>query len=170
MSAKKNININVPLIIMGNYKPTGESITFVNFAYGPLRSVILIPSNNSTPESDYQTLCRGNYMENKFIEHDPNFIQPEKIICSYNRNIENALIIESRNDDRIDELIALQTEAPSVFISSIHHSVNDTATKYENISTPVKIQIEDMDDESILQLYIILNKRKRNEEDRKRII
>ena len=111
-----SININVPLIIMGNYKPTGESITFVNFTYGPLRSVILIPGVSTTPETDYQTFCRANYMLTKFLEHDRQFVTPEKIICSYKKHIENALIIEKRNDERIDELKTNQTADNAIVI------------------------------------------------------
>lgn len=164
-----NININVPIIIMGNYKPTGESITFVNYTYGHLRSVILIPGVSSTSEKDYQSLCRSNYMLTKFLEHNPNFTPPEKFICSYSKNITNALIIEKRNDDRIDELKENQYEDSSTFVPVIHHHESST-TNHENISIPVKIQIEDMDDENIKILFTILNQKIRSEEDKIQIL
>lgn len=164
-----NININVPLIIIGNYKPTGESITFVNFTYGPLRSVILIPGVSSTPETDYQTFCRLNYMLTKFLEHDAQFVAPEKIICSYKKHIKNALIIEKRNDERIDELKTNQTADNTIVILPKPQEKNDT-TNNDNIATPVKIQIEDMEDDSILKLFEVLKKKSRSEEDMRHIL
>lgn len=164
-----SININVPLIIIGNYKPTGESITFVNYTYGPLRSVILIPGVSSTPETDYQTFCRANYMLTKFLEHNKHFVSPDKIICSYRKNIENALIIEKRNDDRIDELMTNQTaETSAVVLPHIPHNI--TVENNDNISSPVKIQIEDIEDEHVIKLFGILDKKKRSEEDMKNIL
>jgi hypothetical protein len=164
-----HININVPLIIIGNYKPTGESITFVNFTYGPLRSVSLIPGVSSTPETDYQTFCRANYMLTKFLAHDRDFVAPEKIICGYKQNIENALIIEKRNDDRIDELKTNQTAEKTAIILP-KPQVNKETTNSDNIATPVKIQIEDMEDDTILKLFGILKKKLRTEEDMQHIL
>jgi len=164
-----SININVPLIIMGNYKPTGESITFVNFTYGPLRSVILIPGVSTTPETDYQTFCRANYMLTKFLEHDRQFVTPEKIICSYKKHIENALIIEKRNDERIDELKTNQTADNAIVILPKPQEKNGT-TNNDNIATPVKIQIDDMEDSDIIKLFGILKKKIRTEEDMRNIL
>jgi hypothetical protein len=88
------INTEVPIIFMGSYIPTGESITFVNYKYGTLRSVILFQSTSSTPATDYQSLCRLNYMTTKFIEHDEKFTPPPKFICGYKVQIDDALIEE----------------------------------------------------------------------------
>ena len=167
----QKVNINVPIIIMGNYIPTGESITFVHYNYGTLRSVVLIPGIDSTPAKEYQALCRGNYMTTKFIEHDPNFIPPEKIICSYKQQIDNALIEEKGNDHRIDEFIANQTESLSLFVPILyHHPENVIGMGDENISIPIKIQIDDMEDETILTLVEIFKKLKRNVEDKTNIL
>jgi hypothetical protein len=168
-----NININAPIIIMGNYKPTGESITFVNYTYGPLRSVILIPKLASTPESDYQTLCRGNYTLTKFKEHDTAFVAPEKIICSYKQNIVNALIIEKRNDDRIDELKERnETDNSVAFIPILKTSETEGVSENgtENVSIPVKIQIIDPEDDDVLKLFEIFKKDRRSQEDMKQIL
>ncbi len=166
----KKVNINVPFIFMGNYIPTGESITFVHYNYGTIRSVVLFPNVESTPDSEYQVFCRANYTTKKFIERDPNFIPPEKFIFSYKQQIDNALLVEKCNDDRIDELVANQTENPTVFAPLIHHRPVDFKTKWENMATPIKIQIEDMEDESIIALFEILKKEKRMEADRKKIM
>jgi hypothetical protein len=166
-----HININVPIIIIGNYKPTGESITFVNFTYGSLRSVILIPGVSTTPETDYQTFCRANYMLTKFLEHDGQFVAPEKIICSYRKHIENALIIEKRNDERIDELKTNQTTDNSIIVlPSPNPQDNIGTTNNDNIATPVKIQIEDMEDDGILKLLEILKTERRTKEDMRHIL
>lgn len=168
--AALHININVPVIIMGNYKPTGESITFVNFTYGPLRSVTFIPGSYSTPDIDYQVFCRENYMISKFVEHDQTFTPPEKIICGYNQNIANALIIEKRNDDRIDEFRANKTDDSSAFVPIISPTEIATSANHENISIPMKIQIEDMEDDNVIALFDILKKEKRSKEDKKNIM
>jgi hypothetical protein len=167
---KEKVNIKVPIIFMGNYIPTGESITFVNCNYGTIRSVILFPGTDSNPSSEYQVLCRQNYMIIKFIEKDPNFIMPESFICSYKQQIDNALIEETANDDRIDEMLAEKTETPVDFEPILVNTANDTINWDECISIPIKIQIDDIEDEAILELFKILDKEKRSPEDKKKIL
>ena len=167
---KEKININVPIIFMGNYIPTGESITFVNCNYGTLRSVILFPGIESKPASEYQVLCRQNYMIFKFIERNPNFIMPESFICSYKQQIDNALLEEKANDDRIDEMLAEKTENSTDFEPIIVNRSNDIINTDGNISVPIKIQMDDIEDEAIIELFKILDKDKRTSEDKKKIL
>ena len=44
---KESYDINRPLIIIGNYTPTGESLSFVNYNYGTIRSVVKLISTNA---------------------------------------------------------------------------------------------------------------------------
>ncbi len=72
------MDINRPFIIIGNYIPTGESLSFVNYKYGTIKSVIRLISTNM--EEDYQTACRGNYMTTKFEEADPDWTKTRSIL------------------------------------------------------------------------------------------
>jgi hypothetical protein len=84
-------SLDRPIIIMGNYKPTGESITFVNYKYGTIRSDTLLPISGQTREMDYQGFLRCCYMLTKFREHNKNFDAPAKWIIGYHKNIINAV-------------------------------------------------------------------------------
>uniref|UniRef100_A0A6C0EKC3 Uncharacterized protein n=1 Tax=viral metagenome TaxID=1070528 RepID=A0A6C0EKC3_9ZZZZ len=99
---EQHINIKRPFIIIGNYTPTGESLSYVHYEYGTIRSVIRLISTNA--EEDYQSACRGNYMNTKFIEKDPNWTQPIKYLVGQSNFINNALSYEAENDARIDYL------------------------------------------------------------------
>ena len=48
----QGISIERPFIILGNYNPTGESLSFVNTAYGTVRGNVRLAS--TTREEDYQ--------------------------------------------------------------------------------------------------------------------
>ena len=168
---KNRVNIKVPIIFMGNYIPTGESITFANKNYGLIRSCALFPGIDSTPATDNQALSRICLVDTQFKEIDPSFIAPERIICSYKQNIDNALIVEISNDCRIDEFIENQLENSGVFVPELnYHLCDDSEIGDENISIPAKIQIDDIEDKYITKLFKILEKPQRSTEDKTKIL
>ena len=69
---------------MGNYTPTGESLSYVNYKYGTIRVNCRLISTNA--EEDYQEACRSNYMLTKFVENDSNWQCPIKYLI-LNNNI-----------------------------------------------------------------------------------
>ena len=164
---KKRINTEVPIIILGNYKPTGESITFVHYGYGPLRSSILLIEKCS-PVNSNQALSRLNYMTTKFVENNPAFVPPPKIICSFHNNITNAKLIEKCNDDRIDEFCNREEGYAMVTEHNFDTNSDDTDTidNNTNISIPSKLQVIDPDDQSYIDIKNILEKEQRFECDR----
>jgi hypothetical protein len=158
---KQNVNINVPIIIMGNYKPVGESITFVNYKYGTLRSCTILPSNNQTEEMDYQSLSRLNYMTTIFKKNDPNFVQSPKFMIGYEKNITNALDYELLNDKRIDDLEEKRMNPDNSEQQDGEGEEEVVVRECDNIAVPIKINIQDVDDERIKRLFEIFHKPKR---------
>lgn len=149
---KIGINTQVPIIIIGNYKPTGESITFVNHKYGPIRSCYVL-KENCTPAEVHQALCRGNYTTTMFKKNNPTFVPPVKYICSYRSHISNALIIEKRNDNRIDEFNTRESGYAIVDEYEFSSGNSQSDNNNDNISIPAKFQILDTDDSSCEKLY-----------------
>lgn len=153
---KEKVNIDRPIIIIGNYNPTGESLTFVNFKFGTIKGNIrLIPT---TMEENYQEGCRINYMTTKFIEHDSNWTAPDKYLIGEKKFINDCLIYEEENDARIDEL--RDRESGVEDISSGTHLLTD-CNKGDSSSTgvkaiPIKLEIEDDSDDKIDQLREIM--------------
>jgi hypothetical protein len=164
---KSGESLDRPIIIMGNYKPTGESITFVNYKYGTIRSDTLLPISGQTREKDYQGFLRCCYMDTKFKEHDEKFVHPPKWIIGYKKNIVNAVSYENENDERITQL---KTNSRVELIKKPVTAPGYSPVVDEKISTPCKISIQDMSDPLVLELLTILNKSSRNDEDRKRIM
>jgi hypothetical protein len=171
------INTNVPIIIFGNYQNTGESITFVNHKYGTIRAVIILPENYVASSRDNQTLCRENYIGDKFFENDSNFIMPPKFIVGYKSDLNLALEIEKSNDNRIDSLKESKEEDienqnitnDNLIIEE--NSDNDCEIDGSNIAVPVKIEINDESDERVIELRKILkDNKKRNESQRNRLL
>jgi hypothetical protein len=171
------INTNVPIIIFGNYQNTGESITFVNHKYGTIRAVIILPENYVASSRDNQTLCRENYIGDKFFENDSNFIMPPKFIVGYDADLKFALEIEKSNDIRVDYLKESKVEDienqnitnDNLIIEE--NSDDDCEIDGSNISIPVKIEINDESDERVIELRKILkDNKKRNESQRNRIL
>jgi hypothetical protein len=158
---KEGVDTSVPIIIMGNYIPTGESITFVNSAYGVLRSVFKThDGQKSNADKDYQTYCRCCYMVDAFKRANPAFECPPKFIIGTELSIANAIAYEKRNDDRVDRLrrnIGIYNEGLTEYNPSL--SSNGVSESDTNIAIPVKIIIDDPEDENIVNLrQILLNK------------
>jgi hypothetical protein len=159
-------SVERPFIVLGNYKPTGESITFVNYKYGTIRSDTLLPVIGETREMDYQGFLRCCYMDTKFKEQDPNFVHPAKWIIGSDASINNALAYEKENDERVLNFASgcnpalLQPIIPSGFAEE----------EVTGISAPCKILVEDTDDMDYQALRTIFAKPSRNAEDRKKIM
>ena len=151
---RNDMDLNRPCIIIGNYIPTGESLSFVHFNYGVVRGVTKLVSTNA--EEDYQTACRGNYMNTKFKENDSNWKNPVKYLMGENMFIENSLSYEMENDARIDYLNSQE------YIESTHNIVLPVVNPNldENsdgiISIPVKLIIGDLTDPNIQELLKII--------------
>lgn len=162
---KKGESVERPVLIIGNYKPIGESITFVNYKYGTIRSSHILAKSGQTREMDYQGLLRCAYMDTKFVKHNPNFTHPAKWIGGSQKCIDNAIYYEKQNDARI--LSIRSGNAPSLIPDQVGE------TRYEdtsNISIPVRISIEDMDDPRIEILWNILSNSKRFDTEKKLIL
>jgi hypothetical protein len=160
------INVKRPFIIIGNYIPTGESLTYVNYEYGTVRSNIRLISTNA--EEDYQQACRINYMKQKFLEFNPDWIQPDKYLVGHNRFITNSLDYEAENDARIDNMTTIDDDGiirPNELVE--HELVVDSGG---TIAPPVKIyfpDIMDTDIPEVVAIRTILAKSIRNKDDKK---
>lgn len=162
---EQNVNINRPFIIIGNYNPTGESLTFVNYSYGTVRGNIRLISTNA--EEDYQEASRINYMITKFIEKDPNWTMPEKYLIGPKKFIDNALSYEDENDCRIDSMSLNNNNNNdnSVFIPSFdNNTTQQTASGITAI--PIKITVDTGD--TIVQEMIDIVKESRHRTDEKK--
>jgi hypothetical protein len=146
---RENINIQRPVIIIGNYNPTGESLTYVNFEYGIVRSNTRLISTNA--EQDYQQACRANFMIKKFIEDDPNWTPPDKYLIGHKSFIDNAVAYEKENDARIDMLPVEGAESMDFGNQEV---VIDSGGM---VGSPVKISFPDIIDTSIPQVKSILD-------------
>jgi hypothetical protein len=159
------INLDVPFVIIGNYIPTGESLTYVSCSYGTLRSNARLISTNA--EEDYQQAARGNFMLTRFIQNNPNWIAPEKYLIGPEKFIDNALSYELENDARIDDLL-LRNENDTnnnneiIVPSDNNQSLPDAGGL---VAVPIKITISGTDPE-IVRLHEILEKKRRSEEDK----
>jgi len=160
---EKGESINRPILIFGNYKPTGESITFVNYKYGTIRSVVSLPNSAQSREMDYQNLLRCCYMDTKFKEYDPQFVHPLKWIIGYQKNINNALSYEKQNDVRIHEMESGNTT--NVLIPLLQPQRQEIVN-IDTISVPIRFTIEDTDNDSYKELINILRKGTRSEFDK----
>jgi hypothetical protein len=165
------INTNVCWIIIGNYSPTGESLSFVNYHYGTVKGVYRLISTNA--EEDYQSAARGNYMVAKFKENDIDWIQPPKYLIGEEAFINNALSYERENDARIDSFAKRSSDT---IINNIllpeNNSGAQTLIQINNTSIPVKIK---MDTNPVTNPYYeelmdIASKTRRSEEDKTRFI
>ena len=156
-------NTNRPFIIIGNYTPTGESLSYVNYNYGTVRGVTKLMSTNA--EEDYQAACRGNYMNTKFLEHDSQWIAPEKYLIGHNSFICNALSYEAENDARIDSFAeSLSNINPSNIIlpSSNTQSFN---SRSGTTAIPIKIKLN-TSNPCIVELIEIASKERRTPKDK----
>jgi len=167
LNKKKGDSIDRPILIMGNYKPTGESITFVNYKYGTIRSHTLLPISGLSREMSYQGFLRCAYMDTKFKENssDGTFKHPPKWILGSRKSIDDALNYERENDERI-----LRLQENSIVSLVKEAVVRRPIIENTNISIPMKITIEDTEDELYTQFRNILKKSRRSEEDKKNIL
>jgi hypothetical protein len=162
--SRDGVNLACPFIIIGNYNPTGESLSFVHVHYGVVRGVAKLISTNA--EEDYQTACRGNYMNTKFKEADSNWENPVKYLIGEDMFIENSLSYEMENDARIDYLDSQEyKESVHNIVLPVVNPVNDEDVG-GTISIPVKIVIEDINHPSIQELLTIADIKRKNEADK----
>jgi hypothetical protein len=160
-------SVDRPVIIMGNYKPTGESITFVNFKYGTIRSDTLLHVSGQNREMNYQGFLRCCYMTTKFLEHNPNFKMPVKFIFGSQSSIDDALNYEKENDERIRGF----SESPSVPLIPEPTIPSGYVVKEKTkISIPMKITILDSEDELYLTYRELLNKPRHSEDEKETIL
>lgn len=162
--SRDKVDLACPFIIIGNYNPTGESLSFVHVHYGVVRGVAKLISTNA--EEDYQTACRGNYMNTKFKEADSNWENPVKYLIGEDMFIENSLSYEMENDARIDYLDSQEyKESVHNIVLPVVNPVNDEDAG-GTISIPVKIVIEDINHPSIQELLTIADIKRKNEADK----
>jgi hypothetical protein len=164
-------SIDRPVIIMGNYKPTGESITFVNYKYGTLRSNILLPAVGQTREANYQGFLRCCYMTTKFVEKNPKFTIPIKFIIGTAESIQDAISYEKENDERIQRLCS-ENQSGEINVPIMPNLTNTAPGDDDDttISVPCKITITDVEAAEYIQVRAILKKGRRTEEDKKRLL
>jgi len=163
----RGININRPFIVIGNYTPTGESLTFVNYKYGVIRGNIRLISTNA--EEDYQEASRNNYMVTKFLEIDPTWVMPEKYLIGPKAFIDNALSYEAENDARIDCMLLRTNE-------NINNSISVSSSNAESplnaggiVAIPIKVTV-DRSDPLVKDMILILEKPRRTSEDKIRFL
>jgi len=167
----KNININRPFIIIGNYTPTGESLSFVNYKYGTIRCNIRLISTNA--EEDYQNACRSNYMTTKFIENNHNWKMPEKYLIGETQYIKNALSYELENDARIDYL-KLNHDNGEHNNHNNHNNIilpnkPQLCSKKGIVAIPIKITL-DRSEPKIIKLIAISLETRKTDNDKLRFI
>jgi aspartokinase len=165
LKENKKVDTNRPFIIIGNYFPTGESLTFVSVDYGTIRSnTRLIPTN---AEEDYQEGCRSTYMDTKFLEKDSTWKMPEKFLFGHKQYIENALSYELENDSRIDELLKRDAGEGVNSIGEIQITQSVTLPPADGtVATPIKLTINDPEDPDIKELCRLKNIPKKTTDDK----
>lgn len=158
-------NTERPFIIIGNYTPTGESLTYVNYLYGTVRGVIKLISTNA--EEDYQSACRGNYMNTKFVEKNGKWKNPEKFLIGEEKFITNALSYETENDARIESLETTNnTNESTIIIPSTYIQSNN-----KNGTTAIPIEIfVDIEDDNYNKLIEIAKKKTRTKDEKKEFL
>jgi len=152
-----------PLIIIGNYTPTGESLSFVNYEYGIIRSVSRLVSTNA--EEDYQSACRGCFMKQLFIENNNNWECPPKYLIGPDSFILNAEAYEIENDIRIDEFEKRNNNSTNncLIIPTESIRVNNNNNIFTAI--PIKV-IVDCGDQNYSKLIDIANKTRRSSDEK----
>ena len=155
------VNIERPFIIIGNYTPTGESLSYVNYKYGTVRGNIRLISTNA--EEDYQEACRSNYMKTMFIRNYPGFISPEKYLVGPAKYIENALWYETENDKLIDNFNT--NEDSSLVLPNNAYCPPDDTDAGGEIAIPAKVTC-DRTNPRIMEMFDILSSDRRTEEEK----
>ena len=161
---KNGVNTERPFIIIGNYNPTGESISFAHTDYGPVRAVLACTSRE--PAEDYQVGCRGNTVNNHFVkEHGSDWKFPEKFLVGPKKFIENTMEGERQNDNQVDDLIACQGDiSPQEILINMAYKRSEEQLVTGTVATPIKIEI-DPDSPRTSELEEIMRKNRKNVED-----
>lgn len=169
---KKNVNTERPLIIIGNYHTTGESLSFVNYKYGTVRSNVRLHSTNA--EEDYQEACRSNYVIDKFRENDENWEMPPKYLLGPKEFLSNAISYEKSNDERIhdmktrqNDIIGNDNDNEDINLQSIHEN---KSCENGTVSIPIKIEILDRNDNDVKKMLSIAVSANRTEQDKIRFL
>ena len=163
---EEGINIERPFIIMGNYTPTGESLSYVHYKYGTLRGNIRLISTNA--DEDYQQGSRGNYMKTKFKKEIPDWKEPEKYLVGSEQFHRNCKLYEQANDERIDNF---ETKSEDDIGIRIH--LKDIISNSDNTGTvaiPIKITIGDFEHPKVQELVNIQRIPKKNTEHKKKFL
>jgi len=165
---KHKITTKRPFIIIGNYKPTGESLSFVNSDYGIVRGNIRLVSTDM--EEDYQQSCRGCFMKHEFIKNDPIWTTPDKYLVGEKKYIENALIYERENDARITNDLNNRELDENINTENIDITLSQQNTTYGITAIPIKCEIVDDDDDKIEEIKLLMepNKKKNHTADGKK--
>jgi hypothetical protein len=161
----KNININRPFIIIGNYSPTGESITYVNYKYGIVRANCRLISTNAS--LDYQEGSRSNYTTKKFKENNKDWKPPIKFLVGPTSFIQNCLNVEKENDERIDTLMNSMTDSRETYTHVFNNITSNNNINNLQISIPVKITIGDPTHPRVKRLYDIMIIKRKKEVEKK---
>lgn len=126
---EKGVNTD-SVIILGNYSPTGESISFYHPVYGPLTSSALL--GEYIPSQANQSFSRLNYV------HPLSFIEPEKFMIGESETISNAIMIEKQNDLRIDRFRDNEKCESGPFVFTRQRLKTDDS----NISIPARFEYD----------------------------
>jgi hypothetical protein len=167
-----HINRNRPFIIIGNYNPTGESLTFVNSKYGTVRSIMRVIS--TTPEENYQSASRVNYMTIKFKEENPDWEMPAKYVIGPAQFIHDILMYENINDDRIDTMLNSSNNTQDMLLDKEPDDLENNSTEGK-LSTgitavPMRITISDLSHPDVRRLIDIMNIPRRSFEDKREFL
>jgi len=99
-----SVDRNKPLIIAGNWKSLGESITFVNRDYGNFRSICIPNGIDLNREVVYQFLLRDCFMLSKWGDDNKHTLEKEVYCICSKEHYKMALDYEKLNDRVIDDI------------------------------------------------------------------
>lgn len=142
------------VLILGNYTPTGESMSLYHPAYGHLSSSNILGAYSSTEA--YQAYSRTNFAKRGMTQ------KPEKYLVGELLTIQSALAIEKQNDLRIDRF-RLATEMGET--DNVIYKRKTVITEDDNISIPVRCEYEN-DSDNITRMKEICRKDKTTQEER----
>lgn len=165
--AENGIDMQRPFIIIGNYIPTGESLTFVNCSYGTVFGNVRLISTNA--EENYQEACRSNYMTTRFIAENPDWVMPDKYLVGPSRFIDDALSYEAENDARIDMFMSNPDYDDDTIQIDNENLRGTTSDPNGTVAIPVKIRI-DRDTPTGHELVEILQHARRTDEQKRRFL
>ena len=111
-------------------------------------------------EEDYQQACRGNYMKHAFINNDPEWISPDKYLVGEIKYIENALLYERENDERITQDLQNREQDENVNTEIIDVTITQQNTSEGITATPIRCEIVDDDDDKIEELRLLMEPEK----------